>query len=84
MIRNVKSLALPDVYDRVLQPLNHLAEEVDGVPVIVQLSTQQEMASRIGCSRGMVSKILKDLNTGGYLTSSRQKIDIRRRFPSSW
>jgi CRP/FNR family cyclic AMP-dependent transcriptional regulator len=42
------------------------------------------MANRIGCSREMVSKILKDLTAGGYLVTTGRQIEIRRRLPSSW
>ncbi|MBK7423512.1 MAG: winged helix-turn-helix domain-containing protein [Propionivibrio sp.] len=46
--------------------------------------TQQEMASRIGSSREMISRIFKDLVAGGYLTVTRQRIEIRRRLPTAW
>jgi CRP/FNR family cyclic AMP-dependent transcriptional regulator len=42
------------------------------------------MASRIGCSREMVSKILKDLTAGGYVELSRKSIEIKRALPDSW
>ena len=46
--------------------------------------TQQEMASRIGSSREMISRIFKDRVAGGYLTVTRQQIEIRRRLPTAW
>ena len=82
--RNLKSLALLDVYGRLTQLLQELAENIDGRSVIAEPLTQQEMASRIGCSREMVSKIFKDLTAGGYLTISRRRIEIKRRLPDSW
>ena len=82
--RNLKSLALLDVYGRLAQLLNDLAKNVDGQWLIAEPLTQQEMASRIGCSREMVSKIFKDLTAGGYLVISRRQIEIKRRLPSSW
>lgn len=82
--RNLKSLALLDVYGRLAQMLNDLAENVDGKRMIVEPLTQQEMASRIGCSREMVSKILKDLTAGGYVEISRKTIEIKRPLPASW
>jgi CRP/FNR family cyclic AMP-dependent transcriptional regulator len=82
--RNLKSLALLDVYGRLVQLLNDLAEEVDGQRLVAEPLTQQEMASRIGCSREMVSKIFKDLTAGGYLVITRKQIEIKRRLPSSW
>lgn len=82
--RNLKSLALLGVYGRLAQLLNDLAEDVEGQLVIVEPLTQQQMASRIGCSREMVSKILKDLTAGGYLEISQRRLEIKRRLPASW
>lgn len=82
--RNLKGLALLDVYGRLTQMLNDLADNVDGKRLIVEPLTQQEMASRIGCSREMVSKILKDLTAGGYVEISRKSIEIKRTLPESW
>jgi len=81
---NVKSLALMDVYGRLARLLLELAEEHDGVLTIGERLTQQEIASRIGASREMVSRILKDLTTGGYLTQSREGIVLHRKPPLHW
>ncbi|MEW6687908.1 MAG: Crp/Fnr family transcriptional regulator [Pseudomonadota bacterium] len=81
---SVKSLALMDVYGRVARLLLELAEESDGGLVIPQRLTQQDIASRIGASREMVSRILKDLSTGGYLTQSRTGIVLHRKPPEHW
>jgi CRP/FNR family cyclic AMP-dependent transcriptional regulator len=81
---NVKSLALMDVYGRLARLLLELAEERDGVLMIGERLTQQEIASRIGASREMVSRILKDLTTGGYITQSREGIVLHRRPPLHW
>ncbi|HCY63781.1 MAG TPA: Crp/Fnr family transcriptional regulator [Oxalobacteraceae bacterium] len=82
--RNLKGMALLDVYGRLVQLLNDLAETVDKERVILEPLTQQEIASRIGCSRDMVSKIMKDLAAGDYLDISRKRIVIKRRLPTSW
>lgn len=82
--RNLKSMALLDVYGRLVQLLNDLAETIDGEQVIATPLTQQEFANRIGCSREMVSKIMKDLAAGAYLDISRKRIVIKRRLPTSW
>jgi CRP/FNR family cyclic AMP-dependent transcriptional regulator len=81
---NVKSLALMDVYGRVARMLLELAKERDGVRVIEGRPTQQEMASRIGASREMVNRILKDLSEGGYITVGRDRITIARDLPRAW
>lgn len=81
---DVKSLALMDVYGRVARLLLELAEERDGVLMIAERLTQQEIANRIGASREMVSRILKDLSTGGYITQSREGIVLHRKPPLHW
>jgi len=81
---SVKSLALMDVYGRVARLLLELADESGGQLAISHRLTQQEIASRIGASREMVSRILKDLSTGGYLTQSRTGIVLHRKPPEHW
>jgi len=59
----MKSLALLDVYGRVRTLLESLAEEIDGQTMIVQPLTQQAIADRVGSSREMIARILKELNS---------------------
>ena len=81
---SVKSLALMDVYGRVARLLLELAEQKGDALVIDERLTQQELASRVGASREMVGRILKDLTDGGYLSLQRNKIVINRRPPEHW
>ncbi|MGQ0509965.1 MAG: Crp/Fnr family transcriptional regulator [Betaproteobacteria bacterium] len=81
---NVKSLALMDVYGRVARLLLELAEEKDGVLVIEERLTQQDIASRVGASREMVSRILKDLSVGGYVVQTRERIILSKKPPAHW
>jgi CRP/FNR family cyclic AMP-dependent transcriptional regulator len=82
--KNFKGMALLDVYGRLAELLTELAESINDQTIILNPLTQQEMANRIGCSREMVSKILKDLSIGGYIECSRRQIIIKRRLPASW
>lgn len=84
LTKNVKSLALMDVYGRVARLLLELAQERDGKLIIDQPLTQQDIASRIGASRGMVSRILKDLTAGGYVSIQSGRIRLNRRPPEHW
>lgn len=59
---STKQLALNDVYGR----LKSLVDESTGDGRHLEL-THQGMAQRLGCSREMVSKLVKDLELGGYL-----------------
>ena len=84
LTESVKSLAFMDVYGRVARLLLELAEEQDGRLVIGERLTQQEIASRVGASREMVSRILKDLSLCGCLTHSRSGIVLHRKPPARW
>src|SRR5262245_28608208 len=54
---NLKSLALSDVYGRLVRLLNALAQPVDGRQVVPEKLTQQEIADRVGASRDMIGKL---------------------------
>lgn len=84
LTRNLKSLALLDVYGRLAQLLQELARPEGEGWVVDEALTQHEIASRIGSSREMVSRIFKDLVAGGYLSVARHRIEIRRRLPTAW
>jgi CRP/FNR family cyclic AMP-dependent transcriptional regulator len=61
-----------------------LAAEHDGRLVIAQRLTHQDIASIVGASREMVSRIMKDLTIGGYITVKDKKIVINDRLPARW
>lgn len=83
LTENVRGLALMDVYGRVARLLREGAEEVDGRRVVRGLS-QQAMAERVGASRSMINRILKDLVAGGYIASTRGSIELRKTLPERW
>ena len=81
---NVKTLALMDVYGRVARLLLNLAVEEDGKLIVPEKLTQQEIATRVGSSREMISRIMKDLAVGGYIEIRDRTIIITRRPPAHW
>jgi CRP/FNR family cyclic AMP-dependent transcriptional regulator len=81
---NLKSLALSDVYGRLVRLLNALAKDVDGRQVVPEKLTQQEIADRVGASRDMIGKLMKDLTAGGYLAVEERTITILRKLPTGW
>jgi len=81
---NVKSLALTDVYGRLVRLITTLAVERDGVMMVPEKLTQQDIAERVGASRDMISRLLKDLVTGGYLSIADKKITILKKPPTAW
>lgn len=83
LTEEVSSLALEDVYNRVVRVLYKHAREV-GEKLITEKLTQQNIASRVGATREMVHRILKELKTGGYITIEGKQITIERKLPSGW
>jgi len=81
---NMKSLALSDVYGRLVRLLHGLAREVDGRQVVTEKLTQQDIAERIGSSRDMISRLMKDLVGGGYLALEERTIVILKKLPPAW
>lgn len=84
MTDDVSCLAMLDVYGRIARLINNsLVEENDGRRVTGRM-THQEIANRIGSSREMVSKIVKDLTIGGYISSDKQRICLLKQLPDRW
>ena len=81
---NVKSLALEDVYGRVVKLLLTLAVERDGMLMVPEKMTQQDIAERVGASRDMISRLFKDLVAGGYLSIQERQITILKKPPPGW
>ena len=81
---NLKSLALSDVYGRLVRLLYALAKEVDGRQIVPEKLTQQEIADRVGASRDMIGKLMKDLVAGGYLAVEDRTITILKKLPTGW
>ncbi|MCF6257346.1 MAG: Crp/Fnr family transcriptional regulator [Gammaproteobacteria bacterium] len=84
LTENVRSLALMDVYGRVARLLLEMSEEENGKNVIRQRLTQRDIASMVGASREMVSRILRDLSIGGYITIENKIITLNERLPPAW
>ena len=82
---DVKSLALQDVYGRVANVLTDLAEERgDGTQYIPEKLTQQDIADRVGASREMVARMLKDLTIGDYIRFEGRHIIINAKLPAKY
>lgn len=87
---SARRLALLNVYERMAKLLESLAAvgEGDGagngkgrrLPRL----TQQEIAGRIGASREMVSRVMKELVAGGYLELGEREMVLKRALPADW
>ena len=80
----VKSLALQDVYGRVAQVLTSMAVERSDKMYIDEKLTQQDIADRVGASREMVARILKDLTIGKYISFENRRIIIHGKLPAHY
>ena len=79
--RRIEDLVFLDAYGRVSQLLIRLA---DGKKSIDDRLTHQEIAERVGLSREMVSRVLKELSDSGYISRKNKIIAIQKKLPSSW
>jgi CRP/FNR family cyclic AMP-dependent transcriptional regulator len=80
-----RQMALLDVYGRVI----HTLEGQQGpatmqAPVQLTQITHQQIASRVGASREMVSRLLKDLEKGGYVELGIKRITLKKKLPARW
>jgi CRP/FNR family cyclic AMP-dependent transcriptional regulator len=85
LTQDVKALALQDVYGRVTTVLTTLAEaREDGTSIIPEKLTQQDIADRVGASREMVARILKDLTIGEYIAFEGRSIVLNGKLPENY
>jgi len=80
----VFELALKDVYSRFSRFVNENAVEDGGARVVPERLTQTDIAARIGGSREMVSRIVRDLCAGGYISIEAKQIRVLRKLPAHW
>jgi CRP/FNR family transcriptional regulator, cyclic AMP receptor protein len=75
--------ALNDAYGRLKFLLDSLANPAlaDGSRPLREDLTQHELANRIGCTRERVTRLLKDLQQGGYLRRDGRQIVLLRTLP---
>ena len=53
-------------------------------PIVPEKLTQQDIADRVGASRDMIGKLMKDLVAGGYLAVEDRTITILKKLPTGW
>jgi len=80
----VRDLALRDVYGRFVRFIEDNAVEADGARVVDERLTQSEVAARIGGSREMVSRIMRDLTQCGYIAVDAKRIRVLKKLPAHW
>ena len=84
LTEQVKSLALQDVYGRVARMLMELSEPVGSERIVPIKLTQQDIAARVGSSREMVNRVMKELTAVGYVALRDGRLAICRKLPAAW
>ncbi|MES3003125.1 MAG: cyclic nucleotide-binding domain-containing protein [Pseudomonadota bacterium] len=80
-----RNMALLDVYGRVIATLEgHQGPARPDAPIMLTQITHQSIASRVGASREMVSRLLKDLEKGGYIELGVKRITLLKKLPARW
>lgn len=82
--RQIEGLALKDVYGRIARLFAQYATTEEGETVLAERFTHQEIANMIGSSREMVSRILKELVVGDYISVDKKQITLKRALPYAW
>jgi CRP/FNR family transcriptional regulator, cyclic AMP receptor protein len=83
LTEQVKSLALQDVYGRMVRVFMELSDEEGSERVLREKLTQQDIADRVGSSREMINRVLKDLMAGGYVSVRDGRYVIHRKLPAA-
>lgn len=80
-----RQMALLDVYGRVVCALETpFGPASPGKPIVLEPITHQQIASSVGASREMVSRLLKDLEKGGYVELGIRRITLMKKLPARW
>lgn len=84
---SARSVALIDVYGRLVRLLNGAVDSAShphGERRLQERMTHQQMAQHLACSREMVSRLLKDLEVGGYIAVRDRWIWLIKPLPPRW
>jgi CRP/FNR family cyclic AMP-dependent transcriptional regulator len=81
---SLKSMALHDVHGRVIDVLVKLARQQAGNWVLEPRPTHQEIANRVGASREMVSRVMKDLVGSGHIVIEHKRLYLRLPLSARW
>ena len=79
----LSNIALSDVYGRITYIFEKYVVETDGHRLVPKF-THREIAGMIGSSREMVSKILKQLEKGSYISMTDKHYVINKNLPAHW
>ncbi|MNG40183.1 DNA-binding transcriptional dual regulator Crp [compost metagenome] len=72
------------MYSRVVRVLQDLSDPAGEERLVRRKLTQQDIADRVGSSREMVNRVMKQLATGGYVIQREGRLVIVRKPPAAW
>ena len=73
-----------------MKPADLHVEDLDAASVVAvarrgaRVEMGEEARERVGASRDMVSRIFRDLTSGGYITVENRFITINKKPPARW
>jgi CRP/FNR family transcriptional regulator, cyclic AMP receptor protein len=82
LLEATRALAMEDVYARVVKLLQARAVRTGG-KLVAEL-THADIGHRVGATREMVGRLLRDLARGGYIKAERGRLTILRKLPARW
>ncbi|HZA95836.1 MAG TPA: Crp/Fnr family transcriptional regulator [Burkholderiaceae bacterium] len=83
LVERTKAFTMEDVYGRVVKLLLATAVKADDKLVTERL-THAEIGKRVGATREMVGRVMRDLVRGGYIEVGRRRVTIARTPPKRW
>ena len=83
LVERTKTFTMEDVYGRVVKLLLAAAVETNDKLVTERL-THVEIGQRVGATREMVGRVMRDLARGGYIEVDRGRVTILRKPPRRW
>ncbi len=80
----VRLMRFSTVYERLIQTLQQMAVIEGNTSIIHCKPTQEDLASMVGASREMVSRIMGTLTKGGYVEVAEKTLILNKKLPSAW
>lgn len=85
VIASARSMALESAYQRLVRILEQKAGgRLGSEPVVLSEVSHQSLAGWIGTSREMVTRLLNDLEKGGFVEIGVRRIVLLKKLPARW
>jgi CRP/FNR family cyclic AMP-dependent transcriptional regulator len=83
LVRRTKTLTMEDVYGRIVKLILATSLEANG-RLQTEPLTHAEIGTRVGATREMVGRVLRDLTRGGYVKTERGRLVVLKKPPARW